>query len=127
VDRHVESRLRKELVIWFVSAGTDLKPQAVPVWFQWDGRSILVYARDGAKVRHVQANPSVEMHLNSDEAGDDVIRVSGQATIENTRPARLTPTYARKYSRSIKNLGMTPKSFVESYHNAIRVRRLRFH
>jgi len=127
MDRHVESRLKKDMVIWFVSAGSGPKPQAVPVWFLFDGRSFLVYARDGAKVRDVEANPHVELHLNSDEVGDDLVRVSGEAKIETRSPKKLTDAYARKYGGEIKRLGATPRSFLETYHNAIRVRRLRFH
>ena len=125
VDRHVESRLKKELVIWFGTAGADHKPRAVPVWFVWDGRSFLIYSVDGAKARAVEANPNVELHLNSDEVGDDVVRFSGQARIETRRPQQLPAAYARKYGRSIKDLGSTPKQFLATYHNAIRVRRLR--
>ena len=126
MDRHVESRLKKDIVIWFVTAGADRKPQAVPVWFLFDGRSFLIYAQDGVKVRHVQANPHVELHLNSDEVGDDLVRVSGEAKIETRSPRRLPDAYARKYGGEIKRLGSTPQSFLETYHNAIRVRRLRF-
>ncbi len=126
MDRHSESRLRKEIVIWFVTAGSDGKPQAVPVWFLFDGRSFLIYARDGVKVRDVQANPKVELHLNSDEVGDDLVRVSGEAKIETRSPKKLPDAYARKYGGQIKRLGATPQSFLETYHNAIRVRRLRF-
>src|SRR5438034_8066750 len=85
VDRHTESRLKKEIVIWLVTAGADRKPQAVPVWFLWDGKSFLIHARDGIKVRHLRANPNVELHLNSDEVGDDLVRASGQATIKQDR------------------------------------------
>ncbi len=126
MERHAESRLKKEIVIWFVTAGADRKPQAVPVWFLFDGRSFLIYSRDGVKVRDVQANPRVELHLNSDEVGDDLVRVSGEAKIETRSPRRLQDAYARKYGGEIKRLGTTPKSFLETYHNAIRVRRLRF-
>ena len=86
MDRHVQSRLKKELVIWLVTAGSDRRPQAVPVWFLWDGKSFLIYAQPGVKVRHVKANPFVELHLNSDEAGDEVVRVSGYATIPKSHP-----------------------------------------
>jgi PPOX class probable F420-dependent enzyme len=127
MDRHALSRLKKEIVIWLVTAGADRKPQAVPVWFLFDGRSFLVYAQDGVKVRDVQANPRVELHLNSDEVGDDVVRVAGEARIETRRPQKLPDAYTRKYGREIKRLGTTPQSFLETYHNAIRVRRLRFH
>ncbi len=127
MDRHVESRLKKELVIWLVTAGADRRPQAVPVWFLWEGDSFLIYAQDGIKVDHIKVNPHVELHLNSDEAGDDVVRVSGEATILKSRPATPEPSYTRKYRTSIKDLDMTPQTFVERYHNVVRVRRLRFH
>lgn len=125
MDRHVQSRLKGEQVIWLVTAGRDRKPQAVPVWFLWDGRSFLVYAQNGVKVRHVRENPNVELHLNSDEAGDDVVRASGQAAIEEwTRPSA---SYVRKYRGAIKNLGMSLDGFFHDYGNAIRVTRVRYH
>jgi PPOX class probable F420-dependent enzyme len=125
MDRHVQSRLRREQVLWLVTAGRDLKPQAVPVWFYWDGRSFLIYAQDGVKVRHVRENGNVEVHLNSDEAGDDVVRASGQATIART--AKPSPGYIRKYRSAIKNLGITVDDFFRDYGNPIRVARLKYH
>ncbi len=127
VDRHTESRLKKEIVIWLVTAGADRKPQAVPVWFLWDGKSFLIHARDGIKVRHLRANPNVELHLNSDEVGDDLVRASGQATIKQSPPAHENAAYMRKYGRQIRDLGTTPESFSATYHNVIQVRKVRFH
>ena len=124
MDRHVQARLRREQVIWLVTAGRNLKPQAVPVWFYWDGRSFLIQAQDGVKVRHVRENPNVELHLNSDEAGDDVVRVAGQAAIAKT--ARPNAGYLRKYRTAIKNLGLTAETFLRDYNNPIRVTRLRY-
>ncbi len=127
LSRHVQSRLKKELVIWLVTAGRDRHPQAVPVWFLWDGKSFLIYAQPGVKVRHVKANPYVELHLNSDSVGDDLVRVSGYATIPKSQPpAHKEPAYVRKYRGDIEGLGMTVESFAEQYPYPIRVRRLRF-
>ncbi len=115
-------------MIWLVTTGRDRRPQAVPVWFLWDGKSFLIYAVPGVKVRHVQANPYVELHLNSDEVGGDVVRVSGYATTPKSQPpAHREPAYMRKYRGQIEGLGMTDESFAEQYHHPIRVRRLRFH
>ena len=127
MDRHTESRLKKELVIWLVTAGTDAHPQAVPVWFVWDGKSFLIHAQDGIKVRHIRENPFVELHLNSDQLGDDVVRVSGRATVSQKPPAHENALYLRKYGKSIRDLGTRPESFSETYHNVISVKRLRFH
>jgi len=126
VDRHTESRLKKDLVIWLVTAGADRKPQAVPVWFLWAGTSFLIYARDGIKVRHIKENPKVELHLNSDEVGDDLVRASGQATTKQSPPAHENAAYMRKYGRHIRDLGTTPEGFSATYRNVIQVRKVRF-
>jgi len=126
-SKHVHSRLKKEIVIWLVTAGRDRRPQAVPVWFLWDGTSFLIYAQPGIKVRHVRANTYVELHLNCDPVGDDVVRVSGYATIPKSQPpAHREPAYIRKYRDQIEGLGMTIEGFAEQYPYPIRVRRLRF-
>ncbi len=128
MDRHTQARLKKEIVIWLVTAGRDAHPQAVPVWFLWDGKSFLIYALPGVKVRDVRANPYVELHLNSDEVGDEIVRVSGQATIPKSHPpAHKVPAYLRKYRSQITGLGMKPEDFSERYKYPIRVTRLKFH
>ena len=111
MDRHVESRLKKDVVIWLVTAGPDRRPQSVPVWYVWDGSSFLIYARPGIKVSHIKANPYVELHLNTDETGDEVIRASGYATIpKSQRPAHKEPAYLRKYRSHILGLGIIQAS-----------------
>ncbi|HKC19491.1 MAG TPA: pyridoxamine 5'-phosphate oxidase family protein [Candidatus Dormibacteraeota bacterium] len=125
MDKHVESRLKKEAVVWLVTAGKECRPQAVPVWFIWDGNSFLIYAQDGIKVNHVRANPHVELHLN--EIDDNIVRASGYATIARGVPPNKNPAYMRKYRTGIKNIGMTPESYAAKYHNVIAVRRVKFH
>ena len=128
MDRHTQARLKKELVIWIVTAGPDLRPQAVPVWFLWDGKSFLIYAQPGIKVRHVQANPHVELHLNSDEAGGEVVRVSGYATSPKRFPrAHKHPAFLRKYRSEMLAEGMTVEGFAQTYLYPIRVTLLKFH
>ncbi len=128
MDRHTQSRLKKDPVVWLVTAGADGRPQAVPVWYLWDGKSFLIYAQPGIKVRHVRNNPNVELHLNTDESGNEVIRMSGHATISKSQaPASKVPAYVRKYRADIKGFGWTPEEFSRRYPFAIRVRQLRFH
>ena len=125
MDKHVESRLKKEPVVWLVTAGKDNRPQAVPVWFLWDGKSFLIFAQHGAKVNHIRANPHVELHLN--EIDDDIVRASGEASIAARPQAHTVPEYVRKYGSQIKGFGWTPEEFARRYPNVIRVRRLKFH
>jgi len=128
VDRELRSRLKNELVIWFVTVDADVRPQAVPVWFLFENDSFLVYSQPGRKVDHVRANPHVELHLNTDEVGDVVVRISGTAAIgRGEPPADKVPAYVRKYREQIKGFGWSPAVFAEKYPYAIRVRHLRFH
>ena len=128
MDRKLAARLKKELVIWFVTASRDGKPQSVPVWFQFEDDSFLIYSAPGVKERHVRENSNVELHLNTDDVGDIVVRVSGQAKIvKNEPPAHRVPVYVRKYGGQIKGFGWTNEEFSRRYPHVIRVRNLRWH
>jgi PPOX class probable F420-dependent enzyme len=126
-SKHVQSRLKKESIIWLATA-RDGRPHAVPVWFLWDGESLLVYSLPGQKVRDIQANPNVALHLNTDASGDDVVRIEGTArVVPRQLPAYRVPAYVRKYAKNIKGYDWTPKSFSEQYHVAIRIQPTRFY
>lgn len=128
MDRHVESRLKKDLVAWLVTVGRDGRPHAVLIWFLWDGRELLIYSVPGRKVRDIEANPHVALHLNSDPEGGDVVRLEGRAqVVAGHAPADKTPAYLRKYRQQISSLGMTPKEFSDQYHVAIRLQPSRIH
>ena len=127
--KHVETRLKRELVIWIATVGRDGPPHVVPVWFCWeDGKSFLIYAVPGQKVRDIEANPNVALHLNTDPVGEDVVRIDGTANIDPKQPpAYKVPNYVRKYREQIKGFDWTPKVFSDQYHVAIRVKPTRFH
>ena len=127
-SKHAVTRLKRELVIWLATVGRDGHPHVVPVWFWWDGKSLLIYAVPGQKVRDIQANPNVALHLNSDPAGEDVVRVDGTAKIDAKHPpASKVVGYLRKYREQLRGIGMTPQEFSKQYHHAIRIRPTRFH
>jgi len=127
-SRELQSRLKKELVIWLVTASKSGHPQAVPVWFLFHGDSFLIYSAPGVKERHVRENPNVELHLNTDEGGDVVVRVSGKARITKSEPPpHRVPAYIRKYGDQIEGFGWTPEEYSRRYPHPIRVRQLRFH
>jgi PPOX class probable F420-dependent enzyme len=126
--KHIEARLKKGLIIWLATVGRDARPHVVPVWFLWDGRSFLVYSVPGQKVRDVEGNPNVALHMDTDPEGEDVIRIDGEAKLlARAKPAYKVPDYIRKYARLVKSYGWTPESFSAQYHVAIRIRPARFH
>ncbi len=128
MDRKKESRLKKDLVAWLCTVGAGSRPHATLVWFWWDGESLVVYSVPGVKTRDIESNPNVEVHLNSDADGSEMVRVDGTAEIASRkRPAVLDPAYVRKYRASLKALGYTPDQFASEYFIQIRIRPLRVH
>jgi len=50
--------LSEEPVVWLSTVRPDGAPHLVPIWFTWDGTSLLVFSKPGAqKVRNLSANP----------------------------------------------------------------------
>ena len=94
-----DRRLRAEEIAWFVTVRPDGTPIPVPVWFVWDGETILLYSQPRAgKVRNIAANPRVSLHLDTDAHGDDMIVVTGEARVDPSAPAmHVLPAYAEKY------------------------------
>lgn len=127
-NKHAQSRLKKDLIIWLGTVGGDGRPHAVPVWFLRDGKSFLIYSIPGQKVRDIEANSNVNLHLNTDPEGEDVVRVDGSAKVVGEHPpAYKVPAYVRKYRELIKGYDGTPKVFSEQYKVASRVKPTQFH
>jgi PPOX class probable F420-dependent enzyme len=98
-------------------------PQPSPVWFLWDDGSILLYSRpETPKLRNIQSNPRVAMHLNDGGRGDDVVILSGRAAVSDDPPAHELPAYVDKYGGLIERNGWTPQSFAADYSVPVRIR-----
>jgi PPOX class probable F420-dependent enzyme len=115
--RHVNRRLRQEKIIWLTTVDSKNTPQPRPVWFHWDGQTILIFSqRDKAKLRHIAAYPRVALNFNTDEDGGDVVVLIGEAVrLDQPPDPNRIKTYLRKYRASIKDLGMTIKEFTDAY------------
>ena len=76
--RHVNRRLRQEKIIWLTTVDSNNTPQPRPVWFHWDGETVLIFSeRHKAKLRHITGNPRVALNFNTDEDGGDVAVLTG--------------------------------------------------
>jgi PPOX class probable F420-dependent enzyme len=116
-------RLKEERIIWLVTARTDGMPQPSPVWFLWDGESILVFSRPGKpKLRNILKNPNVALHFDGDGLGGDIVIIEGIAHIEkDPLPTDQLKTYLEKYQEGLKRIQMDPDSFTRQYSTAIRI------
>jgi PPOX class probable F420-dependent enzyme len=120
--KRAEERLRKEIVAWLTTVGGDGTPQPSPVWFLWDGESILIFSRpDTPKIRNITRYPRVALNLDGDGQGGNIVILTGQAILDrNAPPANQNPDYLAKYGEQITRIGMTPESFAAGYSVPIR-------
>lgn len=120
----VERRLREDRLIWLTTVRPDGTPEPSPVWFLWDGQSMLIYSQPNTqKLRNIQRHPKVALNFDGDGRGGDIVVISGEARIdEDGPPAYRVPEYAAKYGWGFEQLGMTPEAFAQTYSVAVRVR-----
>jgi PPOX class probable F420-dependent enzyme len=119
---HADDRLRREIIVWLTTVRPDGQPQSSPVWFVWDGRTVLIYSLPTSrKLPNIRGNAKVSLHL-ADDAGADVVSIEGLALVSpDESPALGVPEYVEKYRDLIADLGWTEQDFSEGYSVPIRV------
>ena len=127
LGKRILRRLRDEEVIWLTTVDQRNRPQPRPVWFHWDGETLLIFSqKTGAKNRHIAHNPSVALNFNTDESGGDVVVILGEAElIPPPEPLRYQ-AYLNKYQAGIQDLGMDFERMKTDYPVAILVRPVDF-
>lgn len=127
-DAHVDERLRTELILWLSSTRPDGRPHLVPVWFSWDGQSLLIFSKpNNQKIRNLRQNPNVMVSLEAANNGGDIVLIEGQVTLlDEPTSALITPEYVAKYSAQIAAFQWTPESMAAEYSQAIRIQPTRF-
>ena len=124
--RRVAQRLRDERIIWLTAIDTTGTPQPNPVWFLWDGETILVFNQTSAKrLQHIARNPRVALNFNTTaDGGSDLVIITGEATLNpNEKLAHEIPEYVAKYQQRIddENFG-TIENMARLYPVALRIR-----
>jgi PPOX class probable F420-dependent enzyme len=116
--------LADDVVAWLTLVDASGTPQPAPVWFLWDGSSILVYSHGEAKrLAHLRANPNVALHFDSEGAGAHVVVLTGGATVEeDTYPVHENPDYLAKYGERITGGWGTAEHFASIYSVPVRIR-----
>lgn len=119
--RHVQQRLASEEVMWMVTVDGAGVPQPRPIWFEWDGATLLIFSQPGAaKVRHIARSPKVAMHFNTNPAGEDVCVMLGEAhVLEAPPPAARVRAYLDKYAALIPAINFTEESLQAEFSLAL--------
>ncbi len=126
----VRRRLETEIVGWMTTVNADGTPRPSPVWFWWDGLSLLIYSKDGtARTRNLARSPAASFNFDGNGTGGDIVVLEGTAFISEDPPSTEIPEYQEKYRADIERLGMTPGTFAIGYPIPIRFhpQRLRGH
>lgn len=121
--KRVARRLEEEKIIWLTTVDSHGRPQPRPVWFLWDGETILIFSREaGYKIQHIENNGKVSLNLDSDGQGGDIVVLLGNAIIEYYAiPIEQLEQYLEKYTQGLARLNMTPEEFQRSYSVVIRI------
>jgi PPOX class probable F420-dependent enzyme len=121
--QHADQRLRSNIIAWLTTVGADGRPYTSPVWFLWDGKTILIFSQpEKQKVRNLRKNARVTLALDDTKEGDDVVVVEGTAELlGGANMSVVLPAYVEKYGASIQNIGFTPETMAADYSQGIRV------
>lgn len=119
---HVDQRMRNEPIIWFGSVRTDGRPHMVPVWFLWDGATILIFSQPkDQKIRNLQNNSHVTLALEAANDGGDIAIIEGVAELIDDDVNVTLPDYVAKYGARIQQMGWKVADMAATYSQGIRV------
>ena len=126
--QHAEQRLRSNTIAWLTTVGSDGRPYTVPIWFLWDGNTILIFSQpQKQKIRNLRNNARVTLALDDTRQGEDVVIVEGTAELlDNPDISVMLPEYVEKYGALIQGLGWTRASMAADYSVGIRVTPTKF-
>jgi PPOX class probable F420-dependent enzyme len=115
--------LAVDVVGWLTTVAADGRVQSSPIWFLWDGETILIYSQpDTPKLRNIAAHPQVSLNLNSDPYADHALVIEGIAAVDETAPpCDVHPAYAAKYRAPLAHGEMDPAQMARDFSVALRI------
>ncbi len=125
---HAEQRLRSDAIAWLTTVSSEGRPYTVPVWFLWEGKTILLFSQpQKLKVRNLRKNTHITLALDDTKQGSDVVIIEGTAELL-TEPASsiVSPAYVEKYGARMQAMGWTSEAMASNYSQAIRVTPTKF-
>lgn len=119
----LERFLETEPIVWLSTTTRDGAPHLVPTWFAWDGTSILIRSKPGArKVRNLRADPRAMLALGDADDDFDVGLLEARAEVVTDDGETTLPTvFIEKYAERITELGSTAAEFARTYSATIRL------
>ena len=120
--------LEFEPVVWLSTVRPDGSPHLVPIWFSWDGKSLLIASKPHArKIANIRTNPKVMLALGEPEEDFDVGLLEGTAEILEAPAAEVLPVgHLRKYRDEMEAIGLIVEEYLATYSLVVRIRPSKF-
>ena len=96
----------------------------MPVWFLWrDGTAMIMSEPHTVKVANVRHDSPALLHRHTDETGNNVVILSGTATISERDSAQWLPeigdAYTAKYAEGMRRFGSGLDEIAAQYSTVI--------
>lgn len=121
-EARLDRFLTSEPVVWLSTVRPDGAPHLVPIWFTWDGTSLLVFSKPGAqKVRNLRANPVAMLALGEPADDFDVALAEARVELAEAPATELPEAHVAKYADRMAALGLSPEEFLATYSQVLRI------
>jgi PPOX class probable F420-dependent enzyme len=119
----IQRFLDEEPIVWLSTVRPDGTPHIVPVWFWWDGASLLIFSKPNAqKVRNIRAGSTVMLGVGDPDEDFDIGLLEGRAEVlEAETRELLPPAHLQKYATQMAGIGLTAEEYVETYSLVVRI------
>ncbi len=116
------NHLEADQIGWLTTVDATGMPKPSPIWFLWDGETVLIYSQPNApKVRNIQRNPNVSLNMNTGADGEDFLVLEGTATLEPEVIASSDlAAYVQKYDAGMTAINMTWEEVAKDFSMGIR-------
>lgn len=121
--KRLKKHLEQDEIIWFTCVSPKGAPSPNPVWFYWDGETILVYSQpESFRVQNLSRNPQVALNfVGSDPHGEEVMVILGEASLK-PRNRSIPAGYWAKYEKLLPGIDQTVEGMIRDYSVEIRVK-----
>jgi PPOX class probable F420-dependent enzyme len=119
----VETPLTHEPVIWLSTVRPDGRPHLIPIWFWWDGGSLLFASKpDACKVANLRANTACMLAVGDPMADLDVALIEARVELASISTGDLLASgLLAKYADKMAAIGLSPATFADTYRQVVRL------
>ena len=123
-----DAALRDDPVVWLSSVQRDGRPHLVPLWFHWDGETIVAFSKPHArKVDNLRDQPRVMLAVGTPGPDFEVELIEATAVLPDRPATEVIPEgFGAKYRELMRRAGLSVQRYAEVYSQPIVLRPTRF-